>query len=78
MPLKLRLTSLISNRVLPVPEQIFFQGRKKAERDSLAKAFGDLDWVCERKKALQHLLQILQLNIHTLWDPPVVEEEFVE
>ncbi|KAK2183431.1 hypothetical protein NP493_312g03022 [Ridgeia piscesae] len=36
-----------------------------------------LDWEVERLHAVRALLQLLQLNIHRLWQPPVIEEEFI-
>ena len=52
------------------------QGRKKATKASIADEDGD-DWDGEREKFVKILLQLLQLNIQRLWDPPIVEEEFV-
>jgi len=37
----------------------------------------DEDWEAEREKFVKILLQLLQLNVQRLWDPPIVEEEFV-
>ncbi|XP_066297362.1 condensin complex subunit 1-like [Branchiostoma lanceolatum] len=38
---------------------------------------GDWDWEGERLRAVQSLSQVVQLEIGRLWEPPVVEEEFV-
>ena len=39
---------------------------------------GHIDWDYERERAVRALLQLLQLHLHRLWDPPVAEEEFVK
>ena len=54
------------------------QGKKKAQKQALAAELGDMDWDGERERAVRALLQLLQLNIYRLWDPPVAEEEFVK
>jgi len=52
------------------------QGRKKATKASVADEDDD-NWDGEREKFVKILLQLLQLNVQRLWDPPIVEEEFV-
>ncbi len=52
------------------------QGRKKSQRRD--PELGNIQWDAERDRGVRALLQILQLNVHRLWDPPVVEEEFVK
>ena len=52
-----------------------FQGKKKVKK---AGELGQIDWEGEREHAMRAFLQILQLNVNRLWDPPVVEEEFVK
>nr|XP_054768299.1 condensin complex subunit 1-like [Lytechinus pictus] len=47
------------------------KGRKKT-----VKA-GAWDWDSEKEKSLQCIIQTIQLDICRLWDPPVVEGEFV-
>ncbi|XP_052287084.1 condensin complex subunit 1-like isoform X2 [Dreissena polymorpha] len=47
------------------------KGRKKKS------ATTTLDWQRERETGMKTVLNLVQLNIHRLWDPPVVEEEFV-
>jgi len=47
------------------------QGRKKK------KSSMTMDWQRERETGMKTLLNLVQLNITRLWDPPVVEEEFV-
>ena len=55
----------------------YFQGRKKkAQRANVN--LGSIDWEAERIRGLRVLLHLLQLHIHNLWDPPVLEEEFVK
>jgi len=53
-----------------------WQGRKKASKASVTDEDSD-DWDGEREKFVKILLQLLQLNVQRLWDPPIVEEEFV-
>lgn len=36
-----------------------------------------VDWSRERETGVKTLLNLVQLNIHRLWDPPVVDDEFV-
>ncbi|XP_067659519.1 condensin complex subunit 1-like [Haliotis asinina] len=36
-----------------------------------------IDWEREREMGVHALLQIIQLNLPKLWDPPIPEEEFV-
>jgi len=53
---------------------LVLQGKKKARK----KADSDfINWEGERETGVRTLLQLLQLNIHMLWDPPVVDEDFV-
>ncbi|XP_078617056.1 condensin complex subunit 1-like isoform X2 [Branchiostoma floridae x Branchiostoma japonicum] len=49
------------------------KGRKSKKKTSK----GDWDWEGERLRAVQSLSQVVQLEIGRLWEPPVVEEEFV-
>jgi condensin complex subunit 1 len=37
----------------------------------------DVDWDEERERAVKALVQLMQLNVQRLWDPPIAEEEFV-
>jgi len=53
-----------------------WQGRKKVTKASVADEEYD-NWDVEREKFVKMLLQLLQLNVQRLWDPPIVEEEFV-
>ncbi|KAI8500241.1 meiotic chromosome condensation [Branchiostoma belcheri] len=48
---------------------------RKSKRKTTTK--GDWDWEGERLRAVQSLSQVTQLEIGRLWEPPVVEEEFV-
>ena len=52
------------------------QGKKKQQKKSAE--LGDIDWEHERERAVRGLLQLLQLHLHRLWNPPVAEEEFVK
>ncbi|XP_060583069.1 condensin complex subunit 1-like isoform X2 [Ruditapes philippinarum] len=36
-----------------------------------------IDWARERETGMKTLLNLVQLHIHRLWDPPVVDDEFV-
>jgi len=49
------------------------QSRKKKKSSTMT-----LDWQRERETGIKTLLNLVQLKINQLWDPPVVEEEFVE
>lgn len=49
------------------------QGGKKGK----AGGEGLLQWDCEREKVLQALVQLLQLDIRSLWSLSLVEEEFI-
>ena len=46
-------------------------GKKKAPSEGWT-------WDNEREDALRIISQLLELDVHRLWDPPVVEEEFVK
>ncbi len=59
------------------PSNVAPMGRGRPKKGLACTDLGTLDWEFEREKAVRGLLQLLQLNIHRLWDPPVVEEEFV-
>ncbi|XP_022111340.1 condensin complex subunit 1-like isoform X2 [Acanthaster planci] len=48
------------------------RGRAKSK-----KAAAGWDWEAEKERFLQGLLHLLQLEVWRLWDPPIVEEEFV-
>ena len=43
----------------------------------LADASGHYDWASMREKILDALSKLMQLNIQKLWDPPLVEDQFV-
>lgn len=49
------------------------QGGKKGK----AGGEGLLQWDSEREKVLQALVQLLQLDIRSLWNLSLVEEEFI-
>ncbi|KAJ8021490.1 Condensin complex subunit 1 [Holothuria leucospilota] len=44
---------------------------------SKKKTVAGTDWESERANFLETMVKILQLEINRLWEPPVVEEEFV-
>ena len=50
------------------------QGRGKAAKQQTKNG---LDWEGEREEGVQTLVQVLQLHLHKLWDPPIAEEDFV-
>ena len=52
---------------------MYLQGRKSKKKTSNSS----LDWPRERESGMKTLLNLVQLNIHRLWDPPIAEEEFV-
>ena len=47
-----------------------FQGRSKSTRDVGA------DSECEQ--AVQAVLKLMELPIYKLWDPPIMEDEYVK
>lgn len=49
------------------------QGGKKGK----SGGEGLLQWDCEREKVLQALIQLIQLDIRSLWNLSLVEEEFI-
>lgn len=49
------------------------QGGKKGK----SGGEGPLQWDSEREKVLQALVQLLQLDIRSLWNLSLVEEEFI-
>lgn len=49
------------------------QGGKKGK----SGGEGLLQWDCEREKVLHALVQLLQLDIRSLWSLSLVEEEFI-
>lgn len=51
------------------------QGRKKSQKKSAD--MGNMNWEAERDRGIRAVLQLLRLNVQRLWDPPVMEEEFV-
>lgn len=60
----------------PVADHIGFghlQGSKKGRAGSDSK----MHWDAERETVLQVLIQLLQLDIRSLWSLSLVEEEFV-
>ena len=36
------------------------------------------DWDQERNEGLRAIGQLIELDVHRLWDPPVIEEDFVK
>ncbi|XP_071502768.1 condensin complex subunit 1-like [Diadema antillarum] len=58
----------------PSTDTAALKGRGRAKKSVKA---GEWDWDSEKERSLQCLIQTLQLDIARLWDPPVVEEEFV-
>lgn len=51
----------------------FEQGSKKSK----SSIEGLLQWDSEREGVLQNLIQLLQLDIRSLWSLSLVEEEFI-
>lgn len=49
------------------------QGKSRKKKTSSMT----LDWAKERETGMKTLLNLVQLHIHRLWDPPVVDDEFV-
>ncbi|XP_046579520.1 LOW QUALITY PROTEIN: condensin complex subunit 1-like [Haliotis rubra] len=49
------------------------KGRKSQKK----RVDSGIDWEREREMGVHALLQIIQLNLPKLWDPPIPEEEFV-
>lgn len=49
------------------------QGGKKGK----SAGEGLVQWDCEREMVLQALVQLLQLDIRSLWNLSLVEEEFI-
>ena len=49
------------------------QGRKGKKKPSES----GIDWDREKEIGVKALLHLVTPNIHRLWDPPIVEEEFV-
>ncbi|PIK49362.1 putative condensin complex subunit 1 [Apostichopus japonicus] len=49
----------------------------KRSRKKKKTISGEMDWEAERANYLEAMVKILQTEIRRLWDPPVVEEEFV-
>ncbi|XP_035829509.1 condensin complex subunit 1, partial [Aplysia californica] len=52
-------------------------GKGRGKKTKQANTAMNMDWEYERQQGLQLLLSVVQLPIHKLWDPPLVEEEFV-
>ncbi|KAK7496786.1 hypothetical protein BaRGS_00011995 [Batillaria attramentaria] len=50
------------------------KGRGKAAKQQTKNG---MDWEAEREEGVQTLVQMLQLNLNKLWDPPLAEEDFV-
>ncbi|XP_070560344.1 condensin complex subunit 1-like [Ptychodera flava] len=49
------------------------KGRKKSSK----KPVSGLDWEKERENFIQSVFQVVQLHLSRVWEPPVVEEEYV-
>jgi len=56
---------------------LFFQ-RKGKSANSKKKASSYWEWEEQRDTLIQTLGQLLQLDVNRLWEPPIVEEEFVK
>lgn len=55
---------------------IYVQGRKKAKSKKASSL--PFDWSDVKKDFLNITTQLLEINIVSLWEPPVAEEEFVK
>ena len=55
---------------------MLLQGRKKSQKKTAD--MGNMHWEIERDRGIRAVLQLLRLNVHRLWDPPVMEEDFVK
>ena len=53
------------------------KGRKKARSKKSTSAL-PFDWPEVKKDFLNVTTQLLEINIVSLWEPPVAEEEFVK
>ena len=56
---------------------ILFQRRGKSA-NSKKKSSSSWEWDEQRDALIQTLGQLMQLDVNRLWDPPIVEEEFVK
>jgi len=61
----------------PSTEVIVAGKRKGKSANSKKKASSYWEWEEQRDTLIQTLGQLLQLDVNRLWEPPIVEEEFV-
>ena len=53
------------------------KGRGKQSKKKTTLLDTTWDWDLQRERSLDISVQLLKLDINRLWDPPIVEEEFV-
>ena len=49
------------------------RGRKKAVSASVVQRVGGMDWSQERVEVMEVLSQLVELDLHQLWDPPTTQ-----
>lgn len=52
--------------------------RKGKATNSKKKTSSSWEWEEQRDVLIQTLGQLMQLDVNRLWDPPIIEEEFVK
>ena len=52
--------------------------RKGKATNSKKKTLSSWEWEEQRDVLIQTLGQLMQLDVNRLWDPPIIEEEFVK
>lgn len=53
-----------------------FEAKVKGKKNARAEGF--MDWVEEKTQLMNLIYSFLQLPLKLLWDPPVVDEEFIK
>ncbi|CAL7943553.1 unnamed protein product [Xylocopa violacea] len=73
------LAYLVSWFICHIDDEVFKDTNDKCmgKRKKLTKSDLEEEWESSREKALEYIYRLLQLPLHKLWQPPIVEDSFV-
>jgi condensin complex subunit 1 len=72
------LSEMLEEQDIKQSSNIDFDNIGKKGKKQSKRSEESYDWQIEKEKAMEVLLRLFSLPIHRLFDPPVVEDEFVK
>jgi condensin complex subunit 1 len=72
------LTEMLEEQDIKQSSNIDFDNIGKKGKKQSKRSEESYDWQIDKEKGMEVLLRLFSLPIHRLFDPPVVEDEFVK